>query len=609
MLICRRRPRRLVVCCLSLIAARALPACADTITVSPNQQYQTIAGWGSYVDETDQPTLQAWANAGFNIMRMSMPKEALIEPLDNSGNPDDTQPVSLSSNVNANLSKFNFADPSVSGFGSAAQYLSSHVSKFTLIADSWSPPQWMKGPVLDPSTGQPTTSQFIGNPSWNSPSFPTPWLSNTYNAWVGAPYFAGNYGNTIGGRLKTEDPTTLATFGNYMASWVNGFQKQYGVPISNISIQNESTYQNPFESMVLNTDQYGNTDFSQYADALQSVVSAFQANGITTQIRGPHVAGVGGTGPSDPYLTWAQVGMINAVKNAPVVNNDPLINSLSDYTSNYYVGTDDTSARMLAEYWNGSNNVPAGAGATWAPWGGDTTGLAGDGKQNWFVETTDGGPGWLSNSDGSSPAIDVALKINNALIYANASAYLYWQFSDGSATPDSSSLLGTTQLNNPTQSQKLDAVMQYSKFIKPGAVRIAANFSSSGTTESGGADAYDAADASNVSAFVNPDGSYVFVLINMTATGTPITLTLPSNLAGASFGAYRTSASEDFANLGNMPVANSALSFTLPADSVETVYSVIPEPASALLGLLLIGINGLGRPRRRGPAAAARGFS
>jgi len=58
-----------------------------------------------------------------------------------------------------------------------------------------------------------------------------------------------------------------------------------------------------------------------------------------------------------------------------------------------------------------------------------------------------------------------------------------------------------------------------------------------------------------------------------------------------------------------MPVANSALSFTLPADSVETVYSVIPEPASALLGLLLIGINGLGRPRRRGPAAAARGFS
>jgi O-glycosyl hydrolase len=527
-----------------------------------------------------------WTAAGMNILRMSMPKDVLV---DSSGNYN-TQ-VPLTSNVQSNIAEMNFNTSDVQQAGQTAQYLSQHTSNFQLIADSWSPPAWMKGPVLDPSTGQPTTSQWVGNPTSDSPAFPTPWLSNQYNAYYNNPtgtttnnngptntHFLGYSGDSIGGRLKTEDPKILAQFGQYMAAWVKGFQQNYNVPISNMSIQNESAFQNPFDSMVLDVDQYGNTDFNQYAMALQSVATAFQQAGLTTQIRGPHMNGVGDS-QSNPWRTWTQVGMINAVKNYAA--NPNLINSLNIYSSNYYVGYDDTAARMLAEYWYGSNNVPAGPGQTWAGWDDNPNGLASDGKQNWYVETGDGGPGWLSNSDGSPGAITVALKIHNALVYSNASAYLYWQFTDG-ATADEYSLLGTNDLSNPTNSKKLDAFMQYSMVIHPGATRIAATFNSTGTTEAGGADAYDALDAVDVSAYHNVDGSMALVFLNMLGTDQTITINLPASMNGEQFEAWRTSSTEDFSKLSDITVSGDQLSFLLPADSVESLLSV-PEPGTLAL--------------------------
>jgi O-glycosyl hydrolase len=547
--------------------------------------------------------MQDWSAAGMNIMRMQMNKDVLVDP---SGNYN--VPVPLTSNIQGDASEMNFNTSDVQALGQTAQYLSQHTSNFKLIADSWSPPNWMKGPVLDPTTGQPTTSQWVGNPSSDSPAFATPWLSNQYNAWYTNPagtttgnngptntHFAGYSGDSIGGRLMTENPTVLAGFGQYLAGWVKGFQQNYNVPISNISIQNESAFQNPFDSMVLDVDQHGNTDFNQYAMALQSVATAFQQGGLTTQIRGPHMNGVGDS-QSDPWRTWIQVGMINAVKNYAA--NPNLINSLGIYSSNYYVGYDDTAARMLAEYWNGSNNVPAGSGQTWAGWDDNPNGLAGDGKQNWYVETGDGGPGWLSNPDGSAPAITVALKIHNALVYSNASAYLYWQFTDGAAA-DEYSLLGTSQLSDPTSSKKLDAFMQYSMVIHPGAVRIAATFNSTGTTEAGGADAYDALDAVDVSAYRNADGSMALVFLNMLGTSQTITLALPANMNGESFEAWRTSSTEDFAHLDDLTISNDQLSFLLPADSVESLLSV-PEPGGLISAAIATGIVLCRRNRRRG---------
>src|SRR5947209_8740534 len=184
-------------------AAVARVAWGDVaLTLDPNVRHQTIEGWGSFLGATDTTTRQAFRDLGANVMRMNLPKEVLV-----ASPTDSATPVALGSDLQANINRMNFGLQSVQDFASTAQWLSQNSlepGRFKLIGDVWSPPHWMKGPVLDPSTGKPTTSQWVGNPSSDSPSFATPWLSNQYNHWVapgandptptnapGAPHFGG----------------------------------------------------------------------------------------------------------------------------------------------------------------------------------------------------------------------------------------------------------------------------------------------------------------------------------------------------------------------------------------------------------------------------------
>jgi O-glycosyl hydrolase len=293
--------------------------------------------------------------------------------------------------------------------------------------------------------------------------------------------------------------------------------------------------------------------------------------------------------------------MINGVKN----NSDPtLINALSAYTGNYYVGYDETSVGMLAAYWHGNNNVSPGPGKTWAGWDNNPNGLASDGKQNWWVETGDGGGAWRTGlASGQNPAITVALKMQNALVYSDAAAYIYWQFADGGTTsPGQYGLVGTAQVTNPTASKKYDAFMQFSRYIRPGAQRIDAVFSDTGTSTWGGASQYDTLHGVSVSAYVHDvDKTLTFVLLNLTGTSEPITLALPNGLTVALLHAFRTSDTENFAQLSDLLVANGQVQFALPAYSVMTLTGDLltvhaPEPAS----LLLLAAGSAALLRRRG---------
>jgi hypothetical protein len=276
--------------------------------------------------------------------------------------------------------------------------------------------------------------------------------------------------------------------------------------------------------------------------------------------------------------------MINGVKNDA---DKTLINALNSYTSNYYVGYDDTAVRMIAAYWHGNNNVPPPAGQTWAGWDNNPNGLVGDHKENWYVETGDGGPGWTSNADGSPGAITVALKMHNALAFSDASAYLYWQFVDGTGTPSQYGLLGDGQQSDPTQSKKYDAFKQFSRFIRPGAVRIDANFTLTGNSTYGGADTYDTLHGVDVTAYANDaDHTATLVLLNLTGSDQTLSINL-GGLAITDWQAYRTSATENFAQLADLLANNGNVTLTIPNNSVMTLTGMTPEPAA--LALLAVG--------------------
>lgn len=571
------------------------------VTIDPGERHQTIEGWGTFLGETNAATRQAYKNLGMNIMRMSMPKEVLYADPNNL-----SIRVPLSDDIDANVALMDFDHSAVAGFGATAAWMRDNVPDFKLIADSWSPPHWMKGP-----TG--ASSQWIGNPvnrwvrdytnnnQWtqitNSPAFPTPWFSNQYNGWQdymnipanpnnepGNPHFIGYSGDSIGGRLRTEDPTTLREFGQYMAAWVKGFESRYGVRIDNISLQNESTFENPFDSMTVIRDQHGNTDFKQYAMLLKSAADAFEQHGLDTGIRGPHVAHLGATA-SNPFGQWWQMEMIQGVKE----HADPdLIDKLTVYTSNYYMGVSETDVRMTAAYWKGKDKVSPGPGQSWASWL-DPSGIEADGKPNWYVETGDGSSQWLDgpNQPGTG-AITVALKMHNALVHSDAAAYLYWQFVDGSGNePGVYGLVGPSQVTNPTANKKYDAFGHFSMFVRPGARRIDALFSNGQSSIRGNSE-YDTLHSVNVSAYLHEeDATLTIVLLNLTPEDEEISIELPELLGIAAFTIYRTSGTENLVNLGTFAVDGGVVTFDLPGYSIVTLTGAIPVPEPAALALLL----------------------
>jgi hypothetical protein len=249
------------------------------LALNPSVKHQVIEGWGAHLGgSTDTATRNAYRDLGMNILRMDMPKDVLT-----ASSTDWATRVPLGTDLNANIAKFNFSASSVTGQAATAQWLAVNVPNFKLIGDAWTPPNWMKGP-----TGK--TSQWVGNPSTDSPSFPTPWLSNTYNHWYNGPggsHFLSQTGDSIGGRVRTEDANNLAEYGRYFAAWVKGFENQYGLKFSNISLQNESGFENPFDSCTMTvgpqkSDGTYPTDYNQYARCLAAVRDAFAQQGVTT---------------------------------------------------------------------------------------------------------------------------------------------------------------------------------------------------------------------------------------------------------------------------------------------------------------------------------------
>lgn len=539
-----------------LLLALPLWASAAEVTIDASVRFQTIEGWGTCLigwslSETpynDPAWRAAYRDLGCNILRIPMIKEVLVA---NRQNPDYRVPVALGADLQANINLMNFRISPLTTWADIAVWLKNNAlepDQVKIEGSPWSPPHWMKGP-----TG--ASQSHVTNPSVSKA---TPWLGGT------------NQGDSIGGRLKTEDASILQMYGRYIAAWTKGFEQTYGVPFYVISLQNESTFENPFDSMTFIVNQNKQTDYAQYAMGLKSVKDAWQAYGLTTKIMGPHVANVGPT-PDSPWALLSQMQMIDGVKN----HADPgLIDFLDFYNSNYYMGTSEPAVEATAGYYWGKSLVPA----NWAFWA-YAPGVRQDGKPIWYSETGDAQSPWLNGNNGTTPgdgAIVVAQKMHNALVWSDASAYVYWQMSDTAWNESEHTLLGRSHVANPHDSKKYCSFKHFSRYVRPGARRIQAAFANGRTSIYGNSE-YDTYNGLNVSAFLHEqDRTFTCVLINMRSDSEPVTIHLP-DVPVEALAQYRTSSTESFLRASDLPVSAGEVSLTVPSYSVVTLTGTLVD--------------------------------
>ncbi|MFC4116672.1 glycoside hydrolase family 30 protein [Nonomuraea zeae] len=166
-------------------------------------------------------------------------------------------------------------------------------------------------------------------------------------------------------------------------------------------------------------------------------------------------------------------------------------------------------------------------------------------RPTWMSEWHPNGRAWNESwYDGSgSDGFTIASAVHDALTLGNVSGYVYWL---GASVGNTRALLLIDEAARTYRvSKRLWALAAYSRFIRPGAVRIGA---------------VSAKPALKVSAFRNPGGSRVVEVLNtgrdpVTWAGLDMTAT-----------AYLTSEEE---SLGVVPVADGAV--TLPPRALTTI--------------------------------------
>ncbi|MEM7624553.1 MAG: hypothetical protein AAF333_02875 [Planctomycetota bacterium] len=565
----RTKMRRLAVLGLAGVLALAItdgcggPAAAQLVTATThlNRPQQVIEGWGTSLAHWDPNARSiyetdafraAYRDLGLNILRVDMQKEVLV------ASPTDFRtPVPLGDDLAGNVAAMDFSVEGVAAYGQLAQWLSANAlepDRFRLTGSLWTPPHWMKGP-----TG--IEQDFIGK----TPKVPTPFLSGEHVPWNANNPIAN--GASVGGRLKTEAPQTLDQYGKYIAGWVAGFEDAYGTPFHAISLQNESTFENPFDSMTFVRDQDGERDHDQYALGLKAVKDAWDTYNLGVKIMGPHVANVG-SNPENPNNLRRQDLMIAGVKNH---TDTALIDFLDYYNGNFYNGVDEGAVKNVAGFVRGGDTVAAGE------WGYHTPpGTIDDGKGYWYSETSGESADWPG-------AIHVALKMHNALVHGRASAYVYWQFLDAGDV-DQYTLLDAEHLDDPESSKKYAAYKHFSRYVRPGATRLDATFAN-GKASIGGNSEYDTKNSLNLSAFYHEtDGRLTYVLVNMLDEARSLTLTLPTGMSPEAFEVFRTSADESFESVAGVAVVDGQLTYTVPALSVTTLTALVGQMAGDLDG-------------------------
>jgi O-glycosyl hydrolase len=584
----------LIALALSFVGS-TLPAQIITIDAGLSARHQTIDGFGTCLSGTDgQQTW--WRNLFFEDLQCSMLRMDLT-PVFKSPYSDFTYnspwfhnnpplpgpetnnvrtytgptnysrlfagrnaPIAvMGPDINFNTNYFDFASGMPSVAGPLAQLGDSkrgQLGDFKLFGSHWSPAPWVKVSSGNSISGQSGILPMNGTP------WPFIWAGN----------FAGGKLDTSGTPLTVFDdssvggtgPTSALTqFVRCTAAYLRGFQTAYHVHFYSISIQNELNFEEFYNSCTYPLSP-------GYLTALKAVRAELD--------KYPDLAGIKLMGPEDllggdAYSMWQYGGGSSAIhKNLQYLQNiaaDPVAAAAESFFCIHGYASDGVNAANATPtswlWWaNGWTSSPA-AGIP-----ANVQGFTAYSKKSWMTETSGENPAWLSPTTGfpSSGAWSLALRIQQALVSGQQSAWTYWQLTDGNSVGAQT----LTDRTNLASSAKYVAAKHFFRYIRPNAARVEANVASSSNLVA--------------CAFLHETNrTLTAVLLNTTSNDLPATITLtnlPFNLS-----TFRTfsSSNTNYWRSSSVSVSNSTATISVPGYGVVTLYGAAqPRLAAANLG-------------------------
>jgi O-glycosyl hydrolase len=327
--------------------------------------------------------------------------------------------------------------------------------------------------------------------------------------------------STEGGKLRTD---RYPHFAKFCAAACLGFPALTGVPLYAFSIENEPRFDNPFNSCV-----YEPTD---YRDTVLALDAAWTKFGVTTGLLGAenHAA----------VASWV-IDYSTALVNNPAAMSRMLVQGIHGYATN---GPDVSSLvgwqNLAAQYAN--FHFP----------------------HTWMTEASGQDPTWLGSTGvnagtSSGGAMSMARDMHHAIVGGQVQSWVHW-----TVTTDDPSDANYSLLLLSTPNPKYHAFRHFSRFVRPGAVRVEVS---------------PADDTLLISSFMDQSQHAIVTnVINMGSAARTFTLQIarPAGWPIQRVEQIRSSSTESSVTLADAPVSNDVISITTPGYSLTTLRALAP---------------------------------
>ena len=569
------------------------PVPGTPVTLDGNVEYQTWIGFATVCggdSSTDRADVRAaWRDLGFSGLRVMMDRKTLID-----AGGDHRTPVNLGATLATNAALIDMSKSSeATRCGNFADWIDDnqingedrlHVHGYGSV------PHWLKV----------ATGSEVSHLGWDrccaikvncdGVTYPTPWLQHFCET--------PQTGTSHGGVLNPTS-TSRVQFARFLGAFATKYASDFGTAIDSISIGNEVAWENPYESASWKACTVAdrgplegwddpNACWHYYGDTMDEIKDYWNSEGSLTQ---------DWLGGGDARLSYASDGndanqrlwsQLKWVKELREHSDTELDGWLGGYNVNNYSNiTTYRNSQVYDMYINGHAVAP---GFPWWPWwlaqrDAVVTGLREDDDSIKPVYYTESGyndqDNWLANgtSPGAHDALTEATTLHMHMTYGYASFYTYLTF----ARETNGTIIDLPDIASPDTVPKYVATKHYSRFIRPGAVRIKAVWDDVSEPDSyahsiGGANKWDLWTALNIVAWKHDaDNDLVIVVSNMEATPQDVSIKLNNQATSGTFSRYTSVSGNLWNNATGDLVYQSRqkiLSLTVPAYSVTTLVDL-----------------------------------
>lgn len=364
--------------------------------------------------------------------------------------------------------------------------------------------------------------------AWDGKDSGQLWLTqeayNTYgvrqiygDAWSAPGYMKSNGNENNGGTLCGVTGTSCRTgdwrkaFADYLVQYVR-FYAEAGVPVTRLGFLNEPEFSPGYASM--------NSNGAQAADFIKVLHAALETANLTSQV---------GIGCCESEGWGNQVNMVNGIKSA---------------------GAEDLLAVVTSHTYTGG---PSSAMNTRVPvWLSEQCDLQGQWTTSWY------------SYGGAGEGLTQANNIYSALVSYNISGYLYWEGVQWPSPTTNEKMIRVDQQSpyNYEVSKRLWAFANWSRFVRPGAVRVAS---------SGGSGVKSAA-------FKNVDGSVAVVVISTGASASSVSVKVTGGGNVTAATGWVTDQTHNCESISVTVAADGSVSGSVAARSITTFHIPAPPP-------------------------------